>query len=220
LKKSPDIQVVESAPLRYLFSLPTAPSTEGERWPVLCFLHGYDEAAPLEIRRALTRYGPLRSASWPGVVKRCIVIAPQLPKAGDIWYRYADAVRQIVAGLQRAHYGDSRRTYLTGFSFGGNGVFDLAVMQPEYWAALWTVDPTRVPNEDPRCPIWLSFGQVARYRTSGFIRALDLKPADAGAEGDRLYLDQRQDHTGSAALAYQDARIYAWLLSKRLPPRS
>ncbi len=185
---------------------------------MICFLHGYDEAAPLEIRRALTRYGPLRSVDRSEAAEDFIVVAPQLPVAGDTWYRYADEVRQIVTQVQRAHNGDRLRTYLTGFSFGGNGVFDLALIQPDCWAALWAVDPTRVPNEDPKRPIWLSFGEVARYRKEGFIRALDLKAAETNAEGDRLYLDQGQDHVGSAALAYRDERIYAWLLSKRRLP--
>jgi predicted peptidase len=208
------LQVVESTPLRYLLSLPTAAVADS---PVLCFLHGYDEAAPLEIRRALTRHGPLATGSWPEVRERWIVFAPQLPLAGDLWYAYAEAVHRIVIDVQGVHRGDPSHTYLTGFSFGGNGVFDLALRQPGVWAALWPVDPTRVPSADPGRPIWLSFGEASRRRKVEFIRALRLRPAEENLEGDRLYLDQGQDHVGSARLAYRDERIYRWLLSKRLP---
>lgn len=216
--EKPDLRVVESAPLRYLLSVPSGPGLRPGAWPVLCFLHGYDEAFPLEIRRALTRHGPLRPGSAPRAVRDFVVVAPQLPRAGDVWHRYADAVREIVAEVQRAHGGDPRRTYLSGFSFGGNGVFDLAVAQPGTWAALWPVDPTRVPREDPGRPVWLSFGEVARRGKTSFIRALELEPAAAEPGGDRLYLDEGRDHVGSATLAYADERIYAWLLSKHLPP--
>lgn len=212
-----DLRLVDASPLRYLLSLPPDPAPAEEAWPVLCFLHGYDEGAPLEIRRALTRHGPLHPESAREATDRFIVVAPQLPTRGDLWHRYADNVREIVAKATEDHGGDSQRTYLTGFSFGGNGVFDLALAQPDRWAALWPVDPTRVPDKDPRRPVWLSFGEISRSRKEKFIRALNLKSQKTTPDGDRLCLDQGQDHTGSARLAYQDERIYTWLLSKRLP---
>ena len=205
------LRLVEAAPLPYLLSLP---SREGqEPRPVLCFLHGYDEGAPMEIQRALTLHGPLRPGNPAGVRERFIVVAPQLPLRGDLWHRYADAVLGIVDEVRTRHGGDPRRSYLSGFSFGGNGVFDLARAQPDVWAALWPVDPTRVPREDPRRPVWLSIGEVARYRKEGFIRAMGLRPVGVVPEGDRLYLDEGEDHVGSATRAYRDERIYDWLLA-------
>ncbi len=114
------------------------------------------------------------------------------------------------------HAGDARRAYLTGFSFGGNGVFDLALLQPDTWAALWAVDPTRPPANDPCVPVWLSIGEIARSRQRGFITALGLEPATDSGNGARVYLDEGEDHVGSARVAYSDRRIYSWLLSKQL----
>ena len=205
-----ETQVIEGAPLRYLLSVPAA---AGPR-PVLCFLHGYDEAAPMEIRRALTMHGPLRPGNPAG---EFIVVAPQLPTAGDLWHRYADEVGWIVDEVRERHGGDARRSYLTGFSFGGNGVFDLALAQPDRWAALWPVDPTRVPLRDPERPVWLSFGEVARRRKAAFTSALGLQPVEDPPEGDRLGLDEGEDHVGSARRAYADERIYRWLLARSLP---
>jgi hypothetical protein len=199
------VEVVEAAPLRYLLSVPSAPGPH----PVLCFLHGYDEAAPMDIRRALTLHGPLHPGNPP---LDFIVVAPQLPRAGDVWHRFADDVRDIVSAVQAHHGGDPARTYLTGFSFGGNGVFDLALAQPGLWAALWSVDPTRVPQRDPGLPVWLSFGEIARRQTPRFTRVLSLR-----SEGDRVGLDEGENHVGSAARAYRDGRIYRWLLAKSLP---
>lgn len=210
-----DLQLVESAPLRFLLRLPRTDRASAGAGPVLCFLHGYDEAAPLEIQRGLTRHGPLRRGSSTHAAHDFIVVAPQLPMAGDLWSRYADAVQEIVQEVQHHHRGDRRRTYLTGFSFGGNGVFDLALKQRDLWAALWAVDPTRVPAEDPQLPIWLSSGQVSRRRKAGFIERLRLKTVESAPAGDRIYVDQGQDHVGTAALAYRDERIYRWLLSKK-----
>ena len=214
---TPGISIVESRPLRYLRSLPAAHGDPQQKWPVLIFLHGYDEAAPLAIDKALTRHGPLRAGSSRRAVEEFIVIAPQLPRPGDLWHIKAEPVRGIALHVQNELGGDPERTYLSGFSFGGNGVFDLGVAHENLWAALWPVDPTRVPGLDPHCPIWLSIGDIARRGKQEFIHALDLKPAESGLQQDRVYLDEQEDHTGSARRAYQDDRIYSWLLSKRLP---
>ena len=210
------IHLVDGPSLPYLLSVPAGAGGERGPRPVLCFLHGYDEGAPMETRAALTRHGPLRPGTPARVLRDFLVVAPQLPRRGDLWHRHAGDVRQIVDEVRDANGGDAERTYLSGFSFGGNGVFDLALAQPGFWAALWPVDPTRVPRADPGSPVWLSFGEVARHGTASFLRALGLVPAGAVPRGDRLYLDEGHDHVGSAASAYRDERIYAWLLSKRL----
>jgi len=210
------LTLVDAGDLPYVLSVPAAAGGGAAPRPVLCFLHGYDEAAPMELRAGVTRHGPLRPGSSTLARRGFIVVAPQLPRAGDLWHRAADAVRRIVGEVREANGGDAARTYLTGFSFGGNGVFDLALAQPGLWAALWAVDPTRVPREDPRRPVWLSFGAAARGGRRAFIRALALEAAEGQTPGgDRLYLDEGEDHVGSATRAYADDRIYRWLLSKR-----
>ena len=199
------LRVERNGALPYLLARPKAQAST--KTPVLCFLHGYDEGAPAEIREALTRHGPLRPGNPGLVLERFVVVAPQLPTRGDLWHRYADAVHAILNEVHRVHGGDPARTYLTGFSFGANGVFDLAALQPGAWSALWAVDPTRVPRIDPRAPVWVSFGEVARRGTQQFIHALRLHPAGERPDGDRVFLDEGADHVGSAALAYADERI-------------
>jgi predicted peptidase len=199
-------RVVGGHPLRYLLSVPAG--TSGKPLPVLCFLHGYGEAAPRDIHRALTLHGPLRSSSSARARDEFIIVAPQLLIGGDLWDRYGDAVRGIVSQARSEHGGDPQRLYLTGFSFGANGVLDLGAAQPDLWAALWAVDPTRVPPKKLSRPVWVSFGEVSRPRRQSFIEALDLQ--------DR-WQDEGLDHVGSATSAYADERVYDWLLSKSLP---
>lgn len=206
--------LVDTASLPYLLSLPSAPAPPSGVWPLLCFLHGYDEGPPTGARQGLTRHGPLSPRSSSRAAEDFIVVAPHLPARGDLWGRVSDAVQEIVRQVQALHRGDPERTYLTGFSFGGNGVFDLALAQRDVWTALWPVDPTRVPAEDPGRPVWLSFGEVARYRKQGFIQRLQLEEAAATPEADRVYTDFGEDHVGAATSAYRDDRIYQWLLSK------
>ena len=167
------------------------------------------------IHEALTRHGPLRAGNPERALSEFIIVAPQMPVRGDVWYRYAENVRAILTLVLQQHGGDAERAYLTGFSFGGNGVFDLTLLQPNQWAALWAVDPTRAPARNPPVPVWLSVGEIARHRQREFIQALALDPAAESGNGQRVYLDEGEDHVGSARLAYSDERIYRWLLSHR-----
>jgi poly(3-hydroxybutyrate) depolymerase len=185
--------------------------------PVLCFLHGHDEGAPTPLEEGVARHGPLRLDAATGS-EAFLVIAPQLPRQGDFWLRHARDVEAIVRAEQAAQRGDPSRTYLTGFSFGGNGVFDLAAEFPGTWAALWAVDPTRVPVEPIAAPAWLSIGSAARSATRLFVHRLGLVDAARGAPGARAYLDEDADHVGSATRAYADTRVYHWLLEHALTP--
>jgi poly(3-hydroxybutyrate) depolymerase len=207
----PDPRLVESGPLPYLLSLPVHAAGAP---PLLCFLHGYDEGAPMPVQQALTRHGPLAASASPRAAE-FIVVAPQMPARGDLWHRHVDAVRDIVRQVQAEHAADAERTYLTGFSFGGNGVFDLALAQRDLWAALWPVDPTRVPRLDPGLPVWLSSGEISRHAARAFTERLRLEPLEGGEPGDRVYVDQAQDHVGTARMAFRDERIYAWLHTRR-----
>jgi predicted peptidase len=205
------LQTVTSSPLNYLLSLPEREG-KGDR-PLLCFLHGYDEGAPMPIGQALTLRGPLQAGNPERIRRDFIIVAPQLPYCGDAWMRFADAVRQIVHSVQEQHGADPARSYLTGFSFGGNGVFDLGSSQPDLWAALWAVDPTRAPSQLQR-PVWVSIGEVARSRAPDFVRRLKLQP-ETDIENDRVYVDRGEDHVGCATAAYGSEEPYAWLLHRR-----
>ena len=213
---SRNLEQIESGPLRYLVSVPAATDSAA---PMLCFLHGYDEAAPMPIERALTLHGPLADTAARMARERFLVVAPQLPRGGDIWHRAATHVVTIVGEAARRFGGDPDRWFLTGFSFGGNGVFDLAAAQPGRWRALWAVDPTRVPRTAlGDTPLWLSIGAAARGLTPRFIRTLGVAPAAPEHAGSgltptagRLYVDEGLDHVGSATSAYADERIYEWL---------
>uniref|UniRef100_A0AC35F2X0 Uncharacterized protein n=1 Tax=Panagrolaimus sp. PS1159 TaxID=55785 RepID=A0AC35F2X0_9BILA len=170
----------------------------------------------MEIFKALTLHGPLRPENLDRLKDNFIIIAPQMPKAGDLWYKFSKQVHEILQSVQNQYNGDIKRTYLTGFSFGGNGVFDIAVLNPNFFASIWSVDPTRLPTNDPKRPIWLSIGAMARQNTNGFIQKLNLKPANENFTEDRIYFDENADHVGTARLAYGNEKVYNWLLAKKL----
>lgn len=202
-------EVREYAGLHYL--LRPARQSHDAAAPLLVFLHGYDEGAPMPIDDALTRHGPLRPGNPRDVLDPFAIVAPQLPRRGDLWHEFAGAVESLVRHVQAKEETDVTRTYLTGFSFGGNGVFDLGLRDSGLWAALWVVDPTRVPSGELQLPIWFAFGEIARHRKAQFLQALNLSPADE-SDGDRVFIDDGSDHVGAATNAYRDARTYRWLV--------
>jgi hypothetical protein len=201
-----------------LVSLPESAAGAGAPSPVLCFLHGWGEAAPLDIVTALTRHGPLHPGSSQRASK-FLVVAPQLRfPGGDVWHSKADLVREIVTAVCLRYQGDPCRTYLTGFSFGGNGVLDLALQHRDFWAALWPVDPARVPAARSSLPLLLSLGQYSRGgQWERFIRECALQDLALNAQGYSVLVDCGFDHVGAATRAYRDDRAYDWLLGKCLP---
>ncbi|MBI4519154.1 MAG: hypothetical protein HY699_25465 [Deltaproteobacteria bacterium] len=142
----------------------------GARYPVLCFLHGDKECGRgpdkgKEIERAMSEHGPLLADESCSIARaKFIIVCPQLPyPGGDVWRNHCGAVLQIVRQMHEREQGDPTATYLAGFSYGGDGVFDIAAMGSDIsWKALWGVDPTREPIGKPGCATWLSAGPRAR----------------------------------------------------------
>jgi predicted peptidase len=210
----PPMQVLRAKSLDYLVVSPPMPQTERMGAPVLCFLHGLCEAAPLEIRQALTLHGPLRDGRACNTVSSFVVVAPQLPAPESRWGDQVDAVLEIVRAVQQRFRGDPSRTYLTGFSFGADGLFELAQTDPGSWAALWAVDPTRLPSRVPTRPTWLSLGEMSRARRVDFEACLSVASSSGDKFGDFVCEDRGLDHVGTATAAYRDDDIYRWMLQR------
>lgn len=211
-----------AAPMSGVVSLPRRPRSGAA---LLCFLHGRGEAQPMETVAAMTRHGPLHPQSaidTEDLARPFVVVAPQLPLAGDLWHEQTDRIEALLRQLETRYATDPARRYLTGFSFGANGVFDLGHRLPGFWSALWAVDPTRQPEPDLAPPLWLSLGSSARPATATAVKLLGSTPIDGDtaqvpAGATRVHLDQGEDHVGTARRAYADARIYRWLLEHRRP---
>jgi predicted peptidase len=187
---------------------------------VLVFLHGAGECAPADLRAAMTAHGPLRAGSAAAATQKFLVVAPQLPApGGDEWRGRAKAVREIARMAAAQYGGNPAKTYLTGFSYGANGVLDLGFRHLEVWAALWAVDPTRLPAGTTPRPIWVSAGEHSRNNRATFAARLGVQDRARGAlpPQDRVYHDAGLDHVATATEAYADDEIYEWLLARSRP---
>jgi predicted peptidase len=201
---------------RYVVSLPDAHSSDSGPWPVIVFLHGVGEAAgKIEINEAARRHGPLH-ADNESRVNEFIVVFPQLPnKGGNVWGydKHASAVEAIREAVVSDFHGDPKRFYLTGFSYGANGVFRIANRHPNYWTALWPVDATDDFSKAPDCPIWLSYGAANKAVNQKTRLNLKLEDAKLNPQGNRVYSYKGLDHVATARDSYCRDEVYKWLLT-------
>ncbi|HEY1577132.1 MAG TPA: alpha/beta hydrolase-fold protein, partial [Terracidiphilus sp.] len=150
-------------------------SDDHKLWPVILFLHGRGERGgegmwqtQIGLPEAI-RDHPER---WP-----FIVVMPQC--AIDHYWTDRDMLAVAMTALDREtdeFHGDPARTYLSGLSLGGYGVWELAKQYPTRWAAVaiaaggifWSYAPERwqqtatLPAQYAqavsRTPIWLFHG--------------------------------------------------------------
>ena len=149
---------------------------EHTSWPVILFLHGSGERGSEgmdETQIGLPQAIRLHPDRWP-----FIVVMPQVPFGHRHWTD-ADMMQMALAALDqdtKEFHGDRDRTYLTGLSLGGYGVYELARYNPHRFAAIvpvsggvfWSYKPDRwresaiLPGEYARAigrtPIWIFHG--------------------------------------------------------------
>lgn len=150
--------------------------TEHGTWPIILFLHGSGERGSEgmdETQIGLPQAIRLHPDRWP-----FIVVMPQVPFGHHHWTD-PDMMQMALAALDqdtKEFHGDRDRTYLTGLSLGGYGVYELARYNPHRFAAIasisggvfWSYRPERwkesatLPGEYARAigrtPIWIFHG--------------------------------------------------------------
>lgn len=125
------------------------PSTQagGSEPAVIVFLHGSGERGNDGAKPTLVGIGPYIRAhqgTFPA-----IVVFPQAPDDTE-WSDSVDLVFAELDAASREFHGDRSRTYLTGLSMGGYGVWEMALHAPNRFAALVPVCGAVKPPSDER----------------------------------------------------------------------
>lgn len=123
---------LDGQPHRYQVFVPSS-RAGGRSPPVIVFLHGSGERGDDGGKPTLVGIGPYIRAhrdSFPA-----IVVFPQAPENSG-WSANTDLVFAALDDASREFHGDVARTYLTGLSMGGYGVWDVALQSPGRFAAL------------------------------------------------------------------------------------
>ena len=207
-------QRLQSATERTLVYVPRAPGPHA----VLCFLHGAGESAAHS--QPLTKLLENRSLPWHAEngsrhLRSLLLICPQLESRRR--WEPSDAARidELVREAAREHQADATRLALTGFSLGGEGVFQIAAASAFDWPSLWAVDPAlqRVPPLPPgsaRVLVHHGAEQPGAENMAAFAAGLGLS-ALGGTSSKRVLKVLRQDHSHTCSTAYADTEAYAWL---------
>ena len=213
------------------------PSTQagGSEPAVIVFLHGTGERGNDGSKPTQVGIGPYVRAhqdTFPAVV-----VFPQAPDDTE-WSDNVDLVFAELDAASREFHGDRKRTYLTGLSMGGYGVWEMALHAPERFAALvpicGAVKPpsderallvTAVANEaDPyaviakrlhRVPVWIFHGAKDDLVPPGDDRKL-IAAFRAGGAPNARYTEFPDANHNSWDPAYSHTpELWTWLFAQK-----
>ncbi|MCC7208549.1 MAG: prolyl oligopeptidase family serine peptidase [Anaerolineae bacterium] len=201
--------------LDYLLYLPTwYTADETARFPLILFLHGTGERGA-DLERVKRTGLPARLAEWPDCP--FVVLAPQCAE-DSIWAFELDALHALLESVCDICRIDARRTYLTGLSLGGTGVWYLATRYPRRFAAVAPICGRGISRSLignlKDTPVWAFHGQqdsvVEPAESVRMVEALQKAGADA-----RLTIYPDAGHDAWTA-TYANPALYDWFLSQRL----
>jgi predicted peptidase len=201
---------------------------DGQRYPLVIFLHGAGERGT-DNEKQLVHGVPQFVANrekYP-----CFLIAPQCPgpqKWVEVDWGAAthtqpkepgDAGRQVLELIEKSLKElpvDPKRVYLTGLSMGGYGTWDLAARKPDWFAAVAPVcggaDEATAPKIK-NLPTWVFHGAkdtaVKPERSRNMVAALKK------AGGSPKYTEYPTVGHNSWDNAYSDPAFYEWLLAQK-----
>lgn len=118
---------------KYQVFVPTL-AAGGTHPPVILFLHGSGERGSDGVEQTQAGLGPYvrhHADTFPA-----IVVMPQVPDGEEWSGRSAAVAFAALDAASNEFSADLSRTYLTGMSMGGYGTWELALRQPQRFAAL------------------------------------------------------------------------------------
>ncbi|MCL1635264.1 prolyl oligopeptidase family serine peptidase [Luteimonas sp. SX5] len=225
--------MVDGATHRYQVFVPKRTEANGKP-PVILFLHGSGERGSDGVKPTLVGLGPYVRAhadAFPA-----IVVFPQAPDDQE-WSDNAPLAFAALDAATGEFGGDPARTYLTGISMGGYGTWDLALMQPQRFAALVPVCGGIEPHPDRptmaarfvqgqadpfaaaaqrlrRTPVWIFHGAKDDAVPPEQSRRMAAALKVAGAS-DARYTEFPDANHNSWDPAYATPELWIWLFAQR-----
>ena len=209
---------------RYQVFVPSL-TAGGAKPRVVLFLHGSGEIGEDGFKPTLSGLGPyLRShPDFPA-----IVVFPQI-REGESWDDGADFAFAALRAATAEFHGDPDRTYLTGLSLGGYGVWTLARLQPRLFAALVPIcggigrDTATAPYAETARqfrdePIWIFHGAKDDDVPPEQSRRIAAELKAIGAR-DARYTEFPDANHNAWDPAYATAELWTWLWRQRRTTR-
>ena len=195
--------------LEYLLYLPETYAS-GKPTPLLLYLHGGGDSGSEVARLKAQGLPKLLEA---GMTLPCIVLAPQNPYPEQLFPEAA--VAALLDEVMATYRVDSERVYLTGYSRGGFGAWQLATQRPDVFAALVPVAAGGLPTYAFRLkdvPVWAFHGSQDEAVPLSYGTAMIEALRAAGGQAKLTVLET--DHSGILEQTYRNPALYAWLLEQ------
>jgi len=201
-------KVTKQIRCNYLLFLPASYSRTKKKWPLILFLHGAGERG--DDLSLVKKHGV------PKIVEEdpafpFIVVSPQCPK--DEWWSI-EALIALLDSLEKKYRIDRTRIYLTGLSMGGFGTWQLAMENPNRFAAIAPICGGGNPHLAGRIkhlPIWVFHGAkdeaVPVEEAHQMVDGLRKRGGKA-----RLTIYPKAGHD-SWTKTYENKKLYDWFLS-------
>jgi predicted peptidase len=196
--------------LNYLLYLPeNIDANSAVKWPLILFLHGRGERGS-DVEK-------IKAHGIPKIVEGradfpFIALSPQCP--GESWWTMELEALTILLDEIINHYPvDTARIYLTGLSMGGQGTWELAMRQPDRFAAIAPIcgwgEADRI-DLIKHIPAWIFHGEqdelVPVQASQIMAEALQAAGGDV-----RLTLYPEAGHD-SWTVTYNNPELYQWFL--------
>ncbi|MGH8080458.1 MAG: prolyl oligopeptidase family serine peptidase [Lysobacter sp.] len=204
----------------------------GEHPALMLFLHGSGERGTDNRKQVEVGLGPVireRMDKFPA-----IVVFPQMHGKEQELYRFSHVALAMLDQSQAEFGADPKRVLLTGLSMGGYGSYELALMQPERFAAVVPIcggfDPPKAKEHEriaslggalsldeaahkmAHIPFWIFHGGqddvVPPQKSREMVAALKR----AGAQVH--YTEFAEAEHNSWDSAYADAKLWPWLFAQ------
>ncbi len=198
--------------MNYLVRLPSGYNVKKRiLYPAIFFLHGaHERGNNLDL---IKKVGP---PSYAEQQKRFpfIVIAPQCPD----FSRWADLdLMQLMENSIKKYNIDRKKIYLTGFSMGGYGAWNLAIEHPDFFAAIAPVCGGGYAQKSDRIkdlPVWVFHGDsdeiIPIEKSKEMVAALNA----AGNKQVKFTIYKNTGHD-SWTPTYNNPELYRWFLTHK-----
>jgi predicted peptidase len=194
--------------VNYLLYLPPGYEERGATFPLILYLHGRSlRGDDIEL---IKKYGLPRRLERETAFP-FIVVSPQL-RLPDRWTDLATLVA-LVDDIEKRYPVDRSRVYLTGFSMGAGGAWNLADAHPERFAAVAPLAGTYQPGSRKglaRIPVWAFHGSDDTSTPVGDSERMVNEIRAAGGDAKLTILTGRGH---DIADVYDGQELYDWFLA-------
>lgn len=150
-----------------------------------------------------------------------IVVSPQCPE-GEIWEMKFNALKDLLNKIQNDYNIDDERICLTGYSLGGYGTWNFAIVNPEIFAAIVPISGGAISPKKALClkniPIWVAHGDsdtvVPFEESKRIVESLEEHNPNIIF---KIYEGKGHEVCTSA---YEEPELFQWLLKQKKHKKS